>query len=552
MEQLSGLDASFIYAEMANTPMHIGSLMIYDPSTAPNGFVRFKDILRTFEERLERTALFRRKLFTVPFYLDQPYWVEDHDFDLEFHLRHIALPQPGDWRQLCILVARLHSRPLDRSRPLWEAYVIEGLDNVEGLPPGCFALFLKVHHACIDGASGVELISAIHDLKPRPGRKPAPAEYPPHQATAPTAVELLWRAGLANLRSPLRIAGLVADGIPAWQRVQAGLREKKLHSLGEKERTRFNRTVTPHRVFGAAVLPLDEVRRIKQEIDGATVNDVILSVIGGAQRRYLQEKGELPQKSLVTGAPVNVRDDSEVGTGGNVVSMMSISLCSDVADPAQRLKAVHEEAVASKAYHHAMGARLMTDVTMNLPSQLTALAFRAAAATGLMAEMKPIFNTVVTNVPGAQVPLYMSGARLVLSLGAGPCTDGMGLIHPVTSYDGNIAISFQSCREMMPDPGFYEQCLLDEFRELSEAFPVTSRAGAGRKAKSKSKTKAKAKAKARSGTRAKTKAKAKSGTKAKSKTNVRAKTADSAERTAKSPVKSAARPKTAATSDAAS
>ena len=166
MQQLSGLDSTFLYLETGNTPMHIGSMAIYDQSTAPKGHVAFKDILEFFEKRLHKARSFRQRLAKVPLALDRPYWIEDPDFDLEFHVRHIALPKPGDWRQLCIQAARLHARPLDLTKPLWEAYVIEGLDNVEGVPKGSFALVMKIHHAAIDGVSGAEMAAAIHDLSP--------------------------------------------------------------------------------------------------------------------------------------------------------------------------------------------------------------------------------------------------------------------------------------------------------------------------------------------------------------------------------------------------
>lgn len=468
MEQLTGMDASFLHCELDHAPLHIAPLFIYDVSSAPDGFVRFKDILNTFEQRLDRSSVFRRKLATVPLNLDHPYWIEDDAFDLEFHVRHIALPRPGDWRQFCIMIARLHSRPLDRSRPLWEAYVIEGLDDVEGLPKGSFALFLKVHHAAIDGASGVEIMGAIHDLSPSVELDPPTRSWKPE--SPPGAGKLLWKAYLSNLRQPVKLAQTIGKGIPALARIREGEKQKKFRSLGEKERTRFNGPVSPHRVFGAVTYDLSEVRRIKKSVEGATVNDVILTIIAGALRKYLQDKNELPEKSLVTGAPVNVRPKDEVASGGNLVSMMSISLRTDIADPKQRLEAVHEEAVQSKAYHDAVGARMLTDLSNSLPSHITVLGFRAASAAGLLAGSKPIFNCIVTNVPGPQVALYLAGAKMVRSLGAGPVIDSMGLFHPVSSYNGMIAISFQSCREMMPDPEFYARCLQESFAELKAAM----------------------------------------------------------------------------------
>ena len=479
MEQLTGMDASFLHSETSTAPMHIGPLFIYDISTAPDGFVRFKHILKTFEQRIDRSTVFRRKLATVPLNLDQPYWIEDENFDLEFHVRHIALPKPGDWRQLCIQVARLHSRPLDRSRPLWEAYVIEGLDNVEGLPKGSFALLLKIHHACIDGATGTEIMGAIHDLSPEPDAEDLTSGSDWSPESSPSNASLLWRAYLTNLRHPFRLTRVVGKSIPAIGRLRAGRKEKKFRDLGEKEKTRFNGRISAHRVFGAVTYDLGEVRRIKSYIEGATVNDVMLTIVGGALYKYLEAKGEAPELSLVTGAPVNVRSEEEVGTGGNVVSMMSISLRTDIEDPLERLRTMHEEATQSKAYHNAMGARMLTDLSNSLPSHITVLAMRAASSAGLLARSKPVFNTIITNVPGPQVPLYMGGAELVRSLACGPCMDNMGIFHPVTSYNGMIAVSFQACREMLPDPEFYEECLRESFAELQAAVPGEGKKAAG-------------------------------------------------------------------------
>ena len=467
LQQLTALDASFLHSESNRTPMHIGPLMIYDMASAPGGFVRFKDILATFEQRLDRSKVFRRKLLDVPMELDLPYWVDDEDFDLEFHVRHIALPKPGDWRQLCIQCARLLARPMDRSRPLWEAYVIEGLDKVEGLPRGCFAILLKIHHAAIDGASGAEIIQAIHDLSPQPEPSARPAAWSPQPK--PAMGSLLWKAYLNNVKQPLRVADVIRKGIPAWQRVREGERQRSFRRLGDKERTRFNSNVSAGRVFGGVDFPLQEVKSIKQRVEGATINDVILTVVSGGMRRYLEAKGEPPERSLVAGAPINIRDDSEQGTGGNLVSMMNIDLCSNETDPLLRLAAVHQAAIESKAYNNAVGARMLTDITSSIPNRVAVTGFRVAAQTGIMSRMKPTFNTIVTNVPGPQMPLYLGGAQLVRMYGTGPCMDNSGLFHPVVSYNGNMTISFLSCRELMPDPELYQDCLREAYDELLRA-----------------------------------------------------------------------------------
>jgi diacylglycerol O-acyltransferase len=230
MEQLSGMDSSFLYFEMRNAPTHIGSFAIYDQSTAPGGRVTFKGILANVERRLHMARCFRQKLVKVPLDLDHPYWIEDPDFDLEFHVRHIALPHPGDWRQLCIQAARIHARGLDLARPLWEMYVIEGLDNVEGVPPGGFAVLTKIHHAAIDGVSGAELAGAIHDLSPQ-AEPPAPEDrWVPERE--PGMVELAARTAVNNLRYPFRVGRVLSRNAPALVNLFRGSPEDEVENSG--------------------------------------------------------------------------------------------------------------------------------------------------------------------------------------------------------------------------------------------------------------------------------------------------------------------------------
>ena len=225
MEQLSGMDAAFVYLESANQAMHIGSLAIYDQSTAPGGRVSFKDILHYFEARLHKARCLRQRLARVPFSLDQPYWIDDPDFDLEYHVRHIALPHPGDWRQLCIQTARLHARPLDMNKPLWEFTIIEGLDNVPGVPKGSFALVSKIHHAAIDGVSGAELSMAMHDLSPDATVQPPDRVWLPDYQ--PTGLELMTRSALNSLKTPIKLARLLASATPSVARLATAILKKE-------------------------------------------------------------------------------------------------------------------------------------------------------------------------------------------------------------------------------------------------------------------------------------------------------------------------------------
>jgi diacylglycerol O-acyltransferase / wax synthase len=468
MQQLSAQDASFLYLESPHAPMHIGGVMIYDPSTVHGGRQRFKDILLFIEERLHLARTFRQKLVQVPFNLDHPYWIEDKDFDLEYHVRHIRLPEPGDWRQLCIQVARLHARPLDLTKPLWEFTVIEGLDGIPGLPPGSYAIVSKVHHAAIDGVSGVDLTEALHGLEPYPEHVPPPSR-PWTGEVAPNPMELLFRAQLKTFMQPFRFAEVLARSVPAAGRMGRSLATQALRTpTAMPPRTRFNRTVSAHRVMEARQFALADIRAIKAAVEGATVNDAVLAICGGALRRYLSAKKELPEQSMVAMAPISVRGANQHDLG-NRVSAMMVTLGTEVADGLERLAAVQASTATSKALSNAVGAKLMTDYSQFVPSATAAMAGRLYTELGLANQMNLPFNCVVTNVPGPQVPLYSAGARLVTQYGLGPVYDGMGLMFPVFSYCGHVNIAVNACREMMPDPEFFADCLQASFEELRSA-----------------------------------------------------------------------------------
>jgi WS/DGAT/MGAT family acyltransferase len=468
MQQLTGFDSAFLYAETPRAHMAGGGVAIYDPSTAPDGKVTFKGILNHLEGRLHEARMFRQRLVRVPFDLDHPYWIEDPDFDLEFHVRHIALPKPGDWRQLCIQIARLVSRPLDLGRPLWEFYVIEGLDNVEGVPKGSFAVITKVHHAAIDGMSGMEMTSAIHDDSP--DAKPPEPDMSWRPESIPSTAQLLGRAGLNNARRPMHFARVMGRAVPVLGRLQNEIRKRNIEPPPTTiPRTRWRGPVTAHRVFDGVRFDLADMRRIKESVSGATINDVVLTVVGGGLRSYLLATHELPDDPLIAMAPISVRSEAEKGAAGNLVSGMFTTLGTDIADPLERLVAVREATHKSKEFANALGARTLLDFADLMPGGLVGLGARTSARLSLANRMRPVFNTTVTNMPGPRHPLYMAGAKLVAMYGAGMIGDGMGLIHPVMSYCGDITISFTSCREMLPDPAVYAQALRDSMASLADA-----------------------------------------------------------------------------------
>lgn len=467
MQQLSGLDASFLYLETPSQHMHIAGLAIYDPKTAPGGEVGFKQIIAHIVDRTKNISAISDRLLTVPFRLDHPYWINDGEFDPEFHIRHIALPKPGDWRQLCILVSRLHARPLDRSRPLWETYVIEGLDNVEGYPEGCFAVFNKVHHAAIDGASGTELTAATHDLSPKGEVREPKASLAVDRK--PSAWQLVVKSQLNNIRQPFRLVDVAVKTVPSLAKAATGVASGRLQRVTKIPRTRFNGKVSPHRVFDAVKFEFEDIRAIKNSVEGVTVNDVAIAIVGGALRKYLEAKNELPETSLAAMAPINVRTEDKKGTGGNQVSQMTVSVCSDVEDAFERLLAVNQGTKNAKELTNAVGAKAMMDYSQFVPSTITATAARLSSSMGLANRMTPQYNCVITNVPGLQIPLYFAGAQMLTTFGTGPVLDGNGLFHAISSYCGQLGIAFTSCREMIPDPAFYAECIQASFDELKGA-----------------------------------------------------------------------------------
>jgi diacylglycerol O-acyltransferase / wax synthase len=467
MQQLSEMDSNFLQQESASTPMHISPVIVYEQPGGKGGKVRFKDILTVFQRNLHKSSIFRRKLAGGALGLDTPYWVEDPDFNLEFHVRHIALPKPGDWRQFCILLARLQARGLDMKRPLWEAYVIEGLDAVEGLPTNSFAIMLKVHHAAIDGVSGAEIVTAIHSLTPEGTPPEVPDNWQGESDPSPWQV---WsKAYLHNLRRPVKFVSTVSRLVPAIMRANkqsepddGGLKAPTIH-------TRFNGRVDSSRVTDAIIMDLADIKRIRKACEGSTVNDVIIAIVGGGLRKYLRDKEELPQESLACSAPISMRKEHGSDSSGNQVSQMTISMATNLEDPLERLNAVHHSAGQSKAYSDALGTSVLMDVSEILIPQVLGWAMRTGLYAAASTSIPMPSHVVISNVPGPQQPLYLAGAKVHLMMGLGPLLHMMGLFHAVLSAAGRITINFVSCRSMLPDPEFYRECLQQSFDELMTA-----------------------------------------------------------------------------------
>ena len=498
MRQLRAEDARFVYAETGHSNSNITLVHIYDPSTAPGGRVRFKGLLKYVESRLHLSPVFRQRLLRVPLELDYPYWIEDERFDLEYHVRHVALPKPGDWRQFCIQASRIHARPLDLTRPLWELYLVEGLDAFLDLPPDSFAILTKIHHAAISDKGGAEIATLLHDTTPHPPQPEPPEPWFPE--SPPGSLSLLARAAVHNLVQPLVFAAPLAR---ALRRVAPAV----LGTLGEiwsqpgsaLPITRFNAEVSPHRVFETRRFMLEEFKRIRSLVPGSTINDAVLAVCGGALRRYLATHDELPAPSLVAIAPLSIRNaDSTTGLQSGL-SLLRVPLGTEIEDPVRRLRTVRQYTANAQDIEQAVGAKELTDITKHAPSATLAMSARLMAGSSLgLGQRQPLASCTITNVPGPAIPLYLNGARMTYFSAIMPISDGMGLVFSVTSYDGKIIISPTSCREQVPDPEFFALCIRESFQEYLElASRPAKRAGKASRKKKAGRSKTKAPARAR-------------------------------------------------------
>jgi WS/DGAT/MGAT family acyltransferase len=466
MRQLTSLDAQFLALETPRQAGHVGGVAILDPSTAPGGTLDCAGMKRLLEERLPLLPPFRWKLAEVPLGLDYPYWVDDQDFDLDFHVRELALPAPGSDDQLAEQVARIFARPLDRARPLWELYVIHGL------PHGHVAALTKIHHALIDGMSGAEIMGLLLDLEPT-GRElpPAPEHVPEGK---PGELEMLGRGLLGLPRYPLRALRSLPRAVPNIDDTPFGtlpgagtlarLTGRAPSSL-RAPKTSFNGRVSPHRRFAFGQLALDDVK-IAKNAHGCTVNDVVVSMCAGVVRRWLVEHSELPAEPLVAQIPVSVRTNEQAGTYGNRIMLMAAPLFTNVDDPVERLMLTHAAMGDMKQRHKALPAELLQDANHFIPPAVFSRAARATFRLATSSPGRPTWNLVISNVPGPQFPLYMAGAELQANYPVSVITDGMGLNITVMSYRGRMDFGIVADRDQMSDVWCLIEWLGDELEAL--------------------------------------------------------------------------------------
>lgn len=443
MQRLSGLDASFLYLETSSQPMHVCSIIELDTSTVPGGYT-FDGLREALALRIKAIPTFREKLANNPLNLDHPVWVDDEKFDIDRHLHRIAVPAPGGRSELSQICGHIAEAPLNRGRPLWEMWVIEGVAGTDCHRNGRLAVMTKVHHAGVDGVTGANLMSQLCATE---------ADAPPPEPAEGVGGAHGWQIAAGGLvrfaTRPLHLANVVPDTVSSvlatLQRAREGLAMARPFAAPG---TMFNARISERRNVAYAELNLDDVKAVKNHFD-VKVNDVVMALVSGVLRQYLADRNALPEASLVASVPVSVHGKSD-RPGRNQVSAMFSSLHTEVADPVQRLKAIAEANSVAKEHSSAIGASLLQDWTQFAAPTVFGIAMRIYARTRFTDSM-PVHNLVVSNVPGPRVPLYMLGCEVKSMYPLGPIFHGSGLNVTAMSLQGKLDVGLIACPDLLPD-----------------------------------------------------------------------------------------------------
>jgi WS/DGAT/MGAT family acyltransferase len=445
MERLTAADAWYLYLEGPTVHLHVTGLLVLDPSTAPGGF-SFPKLRRYIASRLDLMPALRQRLVEVPLAVDHPCWIEDPAFDIDHHMHHHVLAEGGSSAELADFVGTFAGRPLDRSRPLWDLVLVEGLED------GNVAMVMKMHHCLVDGVSGLDTMAHLLDLGPTPKRRRPLSHWQPE--AVPRTVDVIAAAAWSRLTSPLRpvraaagVASSLVQMAGTTIRRRLGGAEAVAHPLNAP-RTRFNASLTPDRAVAFGLAPLDDLKAIKQSF-GVTINDVVLAACTYGLRRYLDAHDRIPDQPLVCSVPVSTHGRARSGST-NQLSTMFVNLPVHVADPVDQLQLIHAGSRGAKEVQGSVGADMIGDVIELIPASMFHFATRLYSQAGLADRLAPVHNLVVSNVMGSPVPLYLAGARVVAMFPFGPLMEGAGLNITVLSNDGSMNIGLIACPDLVP------------------------------------------------------------------------------------------------------
>jgi diacylglycerol O-acyltransferase len=479
MEHLSSTDASFLHFETPETPMHVGSLMLFDLPEGYDGDY-YEDVKAMLAKRLHLSSVLTRKLAPMPFELAEPVWIDDDDIDLDYHVRSVTLRRPGTLAQLHQLISRLHSTLLDRSRPLWEMVVIDGLDN------GQVAFYSKAHHSGVDGKAGVELSKVLYDISPKMREVPPPRRK--RDGGYQLGVAELLQAAVSNsarqYKKVVELLPTAAKALSAAGKVLASQRTPKGErtlSLGLAPKSIFNDSITNQRSFSTLSVPLADLKALGTRV-GGTVNTIVMAMCSSALRRFLAERELLPKQSLIATVPVSLRsaDDSSMN---NQVSGIRVDLATDIADLPERFKAIHASSEAAKAVVRELKPVLGVDMPVTgAPWLMTGLA-SLYGRSKLARRLPQVGNVLISNVPGPAMPLYMAGARMTHYYPVSIPYHGMALNITVQSYAGSLEFGLTACRRVLSQEESYEivgylRDALEEIRRLPSIGQVAEPAAA--------------------------------------------------------------------------
>lgn len=465
IQQVSGQDATFLYAESPSSPMHVATLTIVE------GSIEFNDFKEIVASKLHLIPKFRKRLLNVPLNLDYPYWVDDPNFDIDLHINRLKLPDPSNWKTLREMTSAIFSSPLDLRRPLWSISFIEGLDEVSQVPKGSIAIVSKIHHVMIDGSSGVGIMGILFDKnKEDKNKKPAPTR-PYEPEPLPDGISLLLKSSYGFFKNPLKVPKLIGE--TAFSLLKGKMKsqlnsKKSIHKNSfSTPKTIFNESVSPRRTWGTAILAFDRINTLRK-IMNVSVNDLILAICAGGIRKYLEEKEKLPVQPLVANVPISIRVKGDKQKMDNQISNMLVKIATHIKDPIKRLEYIQEQTNMGKSRHKAVGAKALSKMADAVPFGLANLAAGLYTRYNIKEFHRPPFNVTITNVPGPQNPLYLKGHKIVGIFGLTPVLDGFGLIIAAFSYNGIVSITTTSDAKTMPDADKFSRYIRESANELEK------------------------------------------------------------------------------------